>query len=157
MGTQPFGSCSHAWRGCPPPACCRSPVLPPWRPCTPQIVLVNPQIVNTGKSRNLFEEGCLSFPTIYADVEVGGWVGAGRGPLNRKHRVMVSFEWRAVVRAPRSHSPRGPPTYHGISNAGLPPPPPCSHPLLPLPPQRPSKVRIKAQDLQGRKFTLSLT
>ncbi|PSC76281.1 peptide deformylase [Micractinium conductrix] len=56
-----------------------------------EIVLVNPQIVNTGKSRNLFEEGCLSFPTIYADVE------------------------------------------------------------------RPSKVRIKAQDLQGRKFTLSLT
>lgn len=36
----------------------------------PQIVLVNPQVVKVGRSTNLFEEGCLSFPNIYADVEV---------------------------------------------------------------------------------------
>ncbi|KAL4445735.1 hypothetical protein ABPG77_008934 [Micractinium sp. CCAP 211/92] len=56
-----------------------------------EIVLVNPQVINLGKSKNLFEEGCLSFPGIYADVE------------------------------------------------------------------RPSKVKIKAQDLNGRKFTISLS
>ncbi|EFN57416.1 hypothetical protein CHLNCDRAFT_17300, partial [Chlorella variabilis] len=55
-----------------------------------EIVLVNPQIINQGKARNMFEEGCLSFPNIYADVE------------------------------------------------------------------RPSKVKVKAQDLSGKKFTVSL-
>ncbi|KAI3438535.1 hypothetical protein D9Q98_000963 [Chlorella vulgaris] len=56
-----------------------------------EIVLVNPQIINSGKMTNLFEEGCLSFPNIYADVE------------------------------------------------------------------RPSKVKVKAQDLNGKKFTISLS
>lgn len=53
-------------------------------PACLQIVLVNPQVINLGKSKNLFEEGCLSFPGIYADVEVGRGAparkGAARGP-----------------------------------------------------------------------------
>ena len=37
---------------------------------TPQIVLVNPQLLSLSGNPKLFEEGCLSFPNIYADVEV---------------------------------------------------------------------------------------
>ena len=32
--------------------------------------MVNPKIVKFSKTKDLFEEGCLSFPKIYADVEV---------------------------------------------------------------------------------------
>jgi peptide deformylase len=35
-----------------------------------EVVLVNPTITKFSKSKDLFEEGCLSFPKIYADVEV---------------------------------------------------------------------------------------
>jgi len=35
-----------------------------------EVVLVNPKIVKFSKTKDLFEEGCLSFPKIYADVEV---------------------------------------------------------------------------------------
>lgn len=40
-----------------------------------EIVLVNPQIVSASRSTKVFEEGCLSFPNLYADV----WVSAGPG------------------------------------------------------------------------------
>ena len=35
-----------------------------------EVVLVNPKITKFSKTKDLFEEGCLSFPKIYADVEV---------------------------------------------------------------------------------------
>lgn len=35
-----------------------------------EIVLVNPQIKKYSRKIVPFEEGCLSFPKIYADVEV---------------------------------------------------------------------------------------
>lgn len=35
-----------------------------------EVVLVNPKITKFSKSKDMFEEGCLSFPKIYADVEV---------------------------------------------------------------------------------------
>ena len=35
-----------------------------------EVVLVNPKITKFSKSKDLFEEGCLSFPKMYADVEV---------------------------------------------------------------------------------------
>lgn len=35
-----------------------------------EIVLVNPLVNKYSKKLVLFDEGCLSFPTIYADVEV---------------------------------------------------------------------------------------
>lgn len=35
-----------------------------------EIVLVNPRVNRYSKKMVLFNEGCLSFPQIYADVEV---------------------------------------------------------------------------------------
>lgn len=35
-----------------------------------EIVLVNPRVNKYSKKMVLFNEGCLSFPRIYADVEV---------------------------------------------------------------------------------------
>lgn len=35
-----------------------------------EIVLVNPRVFRYSKKTVLFNEGCLSFPRIYADVEV---------------------------------------------------------------------------------------
>ena len=35
-----------------------------------EVTLVNPKIVKFSKQKDLFEEGCLSFPKIYAEVEV---------------------------------------------------------------------------------------
>lgn len=35
-----------------------------------EIVLVNPRVGKYSKKRVVFNEGCLSFPEIYADVEV---------------------------------------------------------------------------------------
>ena len=35
------------------------------------------QIIEKSKATEPDEEGCLSFPRIYADVEVGGWGGGG--------------------------------------------------------------------------------
>ena len=35
-----------------------------------EVTLVNPKIVKFAKQKDLFEEGCLSFPKIYAEVEV---------------------------------------------------------------------------------------
>jgi hypothetical protein len=40
-------------------------------------ILVNPEIVEQLGGKELGEEGCLSFPRIYGDVEVGEWA-AGR-------------------------------------------------------------------------------
>lgn len=35
-----------------------------------EIVLVNPKVIRYSKKTRLYNEGCLSFPGIYADVEV---------------------------------------------------------------------------------------
>ncbi len=35
-----------------------------------QMVLVNPEVIEKGGPRRDFYEGCLSFPEIFADVEV---------------------------------------------------------------------------------------
>lgn len=35
-----------------------------------EIVLINPRVINYSKKLVLFNEGCLSFPGIYADVKV---------------------------------------------------------------------------------------
>ena len=35
-----------------------------------EVTLVNPKITKFAKQKDLFEEGCLSFPAIYAEVEV---------------------------------------------------------------------------------------
>ena len=38
-------------------------------------MLINPEVLKRGKAVEPSEEGCLSFPEIYADVEVGMCVG----------------------------------------------------------------------------------
>ena len=35
-----------------------------------ECVFVNPKIVSAGGKNEFFEEGCLSFPRIFSDVEV---------------------------------------------------------------------------------------
>ena len=35
-----------------------------------EFVLVNPKLIHSNKRKDVEEEGCLSFPKIYADVEV---------------------------------------------------------------------------------------
>lgn len=35
-----------------------------------EVVLVNPRVIKYSKKTVLFNEGCLSFPGIYADVQV---------------------------------------------------------------------------------------
>ena len=35
-------------------------------------ILVNPEVVESSRIKGMGEEGCLSFPRIYGDVEVSG-------------------------------------------------------------------------------------
>ncbi len=35
-----------------------------------EFVLVNPKLIHTSRRKDVEEEGCLSFPKIYGDVEV---------------------------------------------------------------------------------------
>jgi len=39
-----------------------------------EIILINPRIVASSSERKLSEEGCLSFPLIYGDVERAAWI-----------------------------------------------------------------------------------
>lgn len=43
---------------------------PTGKPGDKEYVLVNPKIVSSNRKREVIEEGCLSFPKIFADVEV---------------------------------------------------------------------------------------
>lgn len=54
-------------------------------------MLVNPQLLSLSGNPKLFEEGCLSFPGIYADVEVGRVARAAQGA------VLLVVGWRAVA------------------------------------------------------------
>jgi peptide deformylase len=43
------------------------------RPGAPEeTVLVNPTIIEKSRLTDFYEEGCLSFPKMYGDVEVSG-------------------------------------------------------------------------------------
>jgi len=53
-----------------------------------EVTLVNPKIVKFAKQKDLFEEGCLSFPKIYAEVEVRG---SGRHVTAKSHPRTRSF------------------------------------------------------------------
>lgn len=70
-----------------------------------EVTLVNPKIVKFSKQKDLFEEGCLSFPKIYAEVEVR----LAKRPPERT----ASFPPRARPRPARARtttrSPRGKP------------------------------------------------
>lgn len=56
-----------------------------------EVVMVNPKIVKFSKEKDMFEEGCLSFPAIYADVEVRE--SPAGGPL------ALSFIFRPIDRS----------------------------------------------------------
>ncbi len=40
-----------------------------------EYILVNPEITATSKTSEMSQEGCLSFPKIYTDIEVRGAAG----------------------------------------------------------------------------------
>ena len=40
-----------------------------------EVTLVNPRLVSEGKARELGQEGCLSFPQVFAPVEVRAQAG----------------------------------------------------------------------------------
>lgn len=129
------GNCAHAiGRLHPVPRACS---FPPPDPSTPQIVLVNPQLLSLSGNPKLFEEGCLSFPNIYADVEVrrpwcaswafvwfgssracwaAGRVGCGASRTSAQHLLLLLHKplpWPAGRECP---PPAG----------AHPPPPPCA-------------------------------
>lgn len=53
-----------------------------------EYVLVNPQIISSNKTQEVIEEGCLSFPQIFADVEVSSF----QTPQERKPKTSLSSE-----------------------------------------------------------------
>ena len=63
-----------------------------------EVTLVNPKIVKFAKQKDLFEEGCLSFPKIYAEVEVR----FARRPPERARRLPADPDPEPPARAPRS-------------------------------------------------------
>jgi hypothetical protein len=52
-------------------------------PCVHDALLLPVQIIDKSKTVELDEEGCLSFPKIYADVEVGPCLLCWRLPRSR--------------------------------------------------------------------------
>jgi hypothetical protein len=56
-----------------------------------ETVLVNPVIIEKGRSTDVDTEGCLSFPKIYAEVEVGWVVPVLQQPL------FIVIAWRSRV------------------------------------------------------------
>lgn len=46
-----------------------------------EVTLVNPRLVSEGKARELGQEGCLSFPQVFAPVEVRRTLGDARVSL----------------------------------------------------------------------------
>lgn len=53
-----------------------------------EIVLVNPRVIKYSKKTVPFEEGCLSFPGIYADVEV---------IINLCLALVILFQWYLLL------------------------------------------------------------
>jgi peptide deformylase len=100
-----------------------------------ELVLVNPRILSTNSAESLFEEGCLSFPSIYGDVVV-----SAPSPFPQPGRPPAA----AAARAPPRPNTRPPP---------LPHPPPH----VPARVQRPTRVKVRAQDLAGKRFTFALS
>lgn len=39
----------------------------------PDYILVNPRVIKSSNTADVSEEGCLSFPNIYGDVQVRTW------------------------------------------------------------------------------------
>ena len=107
-----------------------------------EVVLVNPRIVSAGGPREIFEEGCLSFPQLYADVVVrdGGALGVAAATALLPP---PSLCWhpcsRLVGRLPAAprNAPRRPPPPTSTPNL-YPHPRPAHSPTHPPPPPPPA-------------------
>ncbi|CAI5490756.1 unnamed protein product [Closterium sp. Naga37s-1] len=62
-----------------------------------EMVLVNPRIVKYAKARDVIEEGCLSFPKIYADVERPLGVKVDAQDINGRKFSISLKEWQARI------------------------------------------------------------
>ncbi|CAI7787613.1 unnamed protein product, partial [Closterium sp. NIES-54] len=62
-----------------------------------EMVLVNPRIVKYAKARDVIEEGCLSFPKIYADVERPMGVKVDAQDINGRKFSISLKEWQARI------------------------------------------------------------
>ena len=95
-----------------------------------EVVLVNPRVITASKDAKVFEEGCLSFPATYGDVVVSS-VQPGevlwRGGGGPCADLNIAENYH----------------YSHIT-------------LLLLAPQRPTKVRVRAQDLSGKSFVINI-
>jgi len=61
-----------------------------------EMVLVNPEIVETSNSKSLGEEGCLSFPQIYGEVQRHDWISVKYQNLEGEH-VDIKFEGKPSI------------------------------------------------------------
>lgn len=61
-----------------------------------EIILINPHIVASSSERKSSEEGCLSFPLIYGDVERAAWIEVEYQTLDGT-KVTKRFEDRPAV------------------------------------------------------------
>lgn len=143
-----------------------TPCKPPLAvPCSAgkgeEVVLVNPQIVGYGEEAVVFEEGCLSFPELYGDVEVrrsGAVVGLLCGGISRRG---TSPRQPATPRQARWSRTAAPPPASALTRRNPPPHSPVTtrpraRPSQPPRTQRPTEVTVRAQDLGGKSFELRL-
>jgi len=132
-----------------------------------EVVLCNPKIVKFSKEKDFFEEGCLSFPQMYADVEVGvspRWLVSPRlvSRLNLaysracerlKHKyTLIRDSSRVMGRNVSNYARLREMLDEDASRARLESTTDCSFP----PSQRPIGVQIEAQNLKGKKFKMTL-
>lgn len=104
-----------------------------------EIVLVNPQIKRFSKKIVPFEEGCLSFPKIYADVMVTFWVPFivyVHHPSSTWYYLLDFLQCCFVANI----------SFLKLLNIPT---------LVTL--QRPDSLKVDAQDIKGARFQINLT
>ena len=69
---------------------------PTGKPGDTEYVLINPKIVSSNKKLEVVEEGCLSFPKIFADVEVRCFTNSRLGTMtySKASRLKLRVRWR---------------------------------------------------------------
>lgn len=75
---------------------------------------MNPEIISYGKTQDLFEEGCLSFPELYGNVQVRGFnryvIPGAWGEVTRNRGLMrVSTPHQYAPSTKHVHFPTTPP------------------------------------------------
>lgn len=119
-----------------------------------ETVLVNPVILEASRAAAADEEGCLSFPRIYADVEVGasvpraGQLLCGGGCADGGLPAVFFY---VSARAGRVGFAPTPPAL-----AALPPLHPAPAMRPPCGVQRSTKIEVQFQDLSGETRSLTL-